>query len=102
VKHEFAERPGLKLINDNVPIHGIGVDTTGRTYMGRIIFGYQSKVVPSVTHTVYVETQIASGTLNLPTDVIDGVIGRDVLLHFQLVYDGGTGQVRMKYHRPVP
>jgi len=98
VKHEVAEQAGLKLINDNVPLHGIGVDTTGRTYMGRIIFGYQSKVVPSVTHTVYVETQVASGTLNLPT--IDGVIGRDVLTHFQLIYDGQTGQVRMRYHRP--
>lgn len=102
VKHEFAERAGLKLINDNVPIHGIGVDTTGRTYMGRIMFYYESKVMPGATHTVYVETQVASGTLKLPADTIDGVIGRDVLTQFQLVYDGRTGQVRMKYHRPAP
>lgn len=102
VKHEFAERAGLKLINDNVPIHGVGVDTTGRAYMGRIIFGAPSKIVPSVTHTVWVETQIASGNLNLPVDVIDGVIGRDVLTHFQLIYDGKTGQIRMRYHRPAP
>ena len=92
----------MKLINDNVPIHGIGVDTTGRTYMGRIIFNALSKVVPSATHTVYVEAQIASGTLKLPTDVIDGVIGRDILVHFHLTYGGRTGQVRMRYHRPAP
>lgn len=70
--------------------------------MGRILFGTRSKVVPNATHTVYVETQIASGTLKLPTDSIDGVIGRDVLVHFLLTYDGRTGQVRMRYHRPVP
>jgi len=102
VKHEFAERAGLKLINDNVPIHGVGVDTTGRAYIGRIIFGYQSKIVASVTHTIYVETEIASGSLKLPADVIDGVIGRDVLTHFHFSYDGKTGQVRMRYHRPEP
>jgi len=33
--------------------------------------------------------------------VIDGVIGRDVLQHFHLSYDGKTGQVRMRYHRPL-
>ncbi len=100
VKHEFAERAGLKLINDNLPIHGVGVDTTGRAYIGRIIFVATSKIVPSVKHTVWIETQVASGSLNLPADVIDGVIGRDVLMHFQLSYDGKSGQVRMRYHRP--
>jgi hypothetical protein len=100
VKHEFADRAGLKLINDNVALHGIGVDTTGRTYMGRIIFGALSKIVEGITHTFWVETQIASGTLDLPT--LDGVIGRDVLTHFTLIYDGHSGQVRMRYHRPVP
>ena len=31
VKHAFAQQAGLKLINPTAPIHGIGVDTTGRT-----------------------------------------------------------------------
>jgi len=64
--------------------------------MGRIIFGTRSKIVPSATHTVWVETQIASGTLPA-ADVIDGVLGRDVLAHFQLIYDGLTELVRMRY-----
>ena len=45
VKHEFAERAGLKLISDNSPLHGVGVDTTGRAYVGRILFGAESRVV---------------------------------------------------------
>lgn len=100
VKHEFADRAGLKLIQDNVPLHGIGVDTSGRIYIGRIIFGAHSKVVAGATHNFWVEAPIASSTLRLPADTIDGVIGRDVLSHFNLNYDGQTGQIRMRYHRP--
>lgn len=99
VKHEFAERAGLKLINDNYPLRGIGMDTTGRAYIGRIIFGYESKVIAGARHTMYVETQIMGATL--ASDVIDGLIGRDVLQHFMLTYDGKTGQIRMKYYRPT-
>ena len=99
VKHEFAERAGLKLINDNFPLHGIGVDTTGRVYIGRIMFTCDSKVVPGFKHTCYVDTQISAG--NLESDLIDGLIGRDVLHHFSLSYDGKTGQINMRWHRPT-
>jgi hypothetical protein len=98
VKHEIAERAGLKLINANTPLHGVGIDTTGRSYMGRILFGIRSAIAEGAVHTVSVDTQVMSATLN--TDQIDGLIGRDVLRHFELSYDGQSGQVRMKYHRP--
>lgn len=98
VKHEFAERAGLKLISDNVPLHGVGIDTTGRAYMGRIVFGQRSRIVADVTHEMYIDTQIMGAKLE--SDVIDGLIGRDVLQHFQLTYDGKTGIVRMRYYHP--
>lgn len=99
VKHEFAEQAGLKLINASAPLHGVGVDTTGRVYIGRIVFGLRSKISDAV-HQIFIDTQIASA--NLKIDRIDGLIGRDVLRHFVLSCDGRTGQVRMKYHRPPP
>jgi hypothetical protein len=98
VKHEIAEKAGLKLINASVPLHGVGVDTTGRVYMGRIAFGLKSKIQDSSIHEIFVDTQIRSGTLS--GDRIDGLIGRDVLSHFMLSCDGAIGQVRMRYHRP--
>jgi len=98
VKHEFAVRAGLKLISENVPLHGVGIDTTGKAYIGRIAFGHRSKIVAGAMHAIFVDTQIVSGTLAV--DVIDGVIGRDVLRHFNLSYDGKTGKVRMRYYRP--
>ncbi len=98
VKHEFAELAGLKLINDNYPIRGVGIDTTGKAYMGRILFGQSSRIVAGAMHSMFVDTQIVSG--NLEGDLMDGLIGRDVLSHFQLSYDGKTGVVRMKWHRP--
>lgn len=97
VKHEFAEQAGLKLINASAPLHGVGVDTTGKAYMGRIDFGLKSKF-SDATHHIHVDTQIRSAKLEV--DRIDGLIGRDVLRHFVLSCDGKTGQVRMRYHRP--
>ena len=97
VKHEFAERAGLKLINASAPFHGVGVDTTGRVYIGRILFTLRSRISDAV-HQIFIDTQI--GSASLQTDRIDGLIGRDVLRHFVLSCDGHTGQVRMKYHRP--
>lgn len=98
VKHEFAERAGLKLISDNIPLHGVGIDTTGRAYMGRIVFGAPSRIADGVFHEMYVDTQIMGAKLE--SDVIDGLIGRDVLRYFQLTYDGNAGTVRMKWYRP--
>lgn len=97
VKHEFAERAGLKLINASAPFHGIGVDTTGKVYIGRIVFGLRSKISDAV-HQIFIDTEI--GGASLATDRIDGLIGRDVLRHFALSCDGHTGQIRMKYYRP--
>ena len=98
VKHEIAERAGLKLINANSPLHGVGVDTTGRTYIGRILFGLPSAISPGAIHGIFVDTQVLAATL--PTDLIDGLIGRDVLAHFDFAYDGKTGRVSLKCHRP--
>lgn|SRR2546422_11005437 len=82
----------------NLPLHGVGVDTTGKAYMGRILFTTKSKFAEAMHH-MYVDTQVMGATLE--SDLIDGLIGRDVLMHFQLTYDGRTGAVRMKYYRPV-
>ena len=100
VKHEFAVKAGLKLINANSPLAGVGVDTTGKTYIGRVLFGMASKVIQGVQHGMAVDTQIMSGDLN--TVLFDGLIGRDVLRHFVLTYDGKTGRVTMRYHKPTP
>lgn len=98
VKHEFAERAGLKLINDNAPLQGVGVDTSGKVYLGRIIFACKSRIASEVVHQIFVDTQIMSG--DLKTDLIDGLIGRDVLRHFDLSYNGQTDTIRMRYFRP--
>jgi hypothetical protein len=50
-------------------------------------------------HDVYVDTQVMSG--DLKSDRIDGLIGRDVLTHFVMSYDGKTGLVKLRYHRPA-
>jgi hypothetical protein len=99
VKHEFAVNAGLKLINDNSPLGGVGVDTTGKTYIGRVLFGMQSKVVEGFEHRMAVDTQVMSGELR--TTLFDGLMGRDVLRHFVLTYDGKTGRVTMRYHKPA-
>ena len=98
VKHEFAEQAGLKLINASDPLHGVGIDTTGRVYIGRIVFTLRSRISDAGLHRIFIDTQVRSAKLE--TDRIDGLIGRDVLRHFVLLCDGRTGQVRMKYHRP--
>lgn len=98
VKHEFAERAGLKLISDNTPLAGVGVDTTGKTYMGRIVFACESKVVPGARQIMVVDTRVMGA--NLGSDLLDGLIGRDVLQYFAFSYDGKTGKVRMRFHKP--
>jgi hypothetical protein len=98
VKHDLADRAGLKLVNAKAPIQGIGVDTTGRIYIGSIWFICRSKVDDRVTHNIFVDTQIASGTLQDST-LIDGLIGRDVLRHFDFRYDGKSGLFTLRYLR---
>lgn len=98
VKHDIAIQAGLKLINANAPLHGVGVDTTGKAYLGRVLFGVPSKLVQGAQHQLYVDTQVVSG--DLKSTLIDGLIGRDVLQHFTMTYDGKTGRVTMRYHRP--
>lgn len=99
VKHDFADKAGLKLINASAPLHGVGVDTTGRVYIGRILFTLESKIAQGAMHSIFVDTQVRSG--NLASDRIDGLIGRDVLTHFTLTCDGRSGLVTMRYHRPA-
>lgn len=98
VKHDIAIQAGLKLINANAPLHGVGVDTSGKAYLGRVLFGVPSRLVTGAQHQVYVDTQVLSGDLN--STLIDGLIGRDVLQHFTMTYDGKAGRVTMRYHRP--
>jgi len=101
VWHDFAIRAGLKLINDSSPLGGIGVDTTGRTYMGRIVFAVPSRTASGLMHSVAVDTQIAAATPHSPEVAarIDGLIGRDVLQHCDLSYNGKTGKLIMKILR---
>ena len=98
VKHDIAIQAGLKLINANAPLHGVGVDTSGKAYLGRVQFGVQSKLVAGAQHQIHVDTQVLGG--DLKTTLIDGLIGRDVLQHFTMTYDGKAGRVTMRYHRP--
>ena len=99
VKHEFAQAAGLKLINANSPIHGVGIDSTGKTYMGRIAFACNSRVSPGVLHQFAIDTQILSGELMgaLLGAKLDGLIGRNVLQSFDMNYNGMTGKVEMKF-----
>jgi Aspartyl protease len=94
VKHEIAEQAGLKLINPSSPLHGVGVDTTGRTYFGRVQFIVDSRHAPGVKHTFSVDAEIQSG--DLQTDRIDGIIGRNVLNHFEMIYNGMTGKITLR------
>jgi hypothetical protein len=94
VKHEIAERAGLKLINPSTPLHGVGIDTTGRTYFGRILFHCPSRIDPGVSHTFSVDVEIQSAKLE--ADHLNGLIGRTVLQHFETIYDGMKGKVIMK------
>jgi hypothetical protein len=96
VKHEIAEQAGLKLISSGHPIHGVGVDTTGKVYMGRISFICASKVDSRVTHNIWVDTLIMSGSLH-DSKIIDGLIGRDVLSYFDFRYNGRTGDFTLQY-----
>ena len=100
VKHGIAEQAGLKLISSGYPIHGVGVDTTGKVYMGKISFICKSKVDPRVTHTIWVDTLIMSGSLH-ESKVIDGLIGRDVLSRFDFRYNGLTGKFTLQYLKPT-
>lgn len=95
VKHEIAEKAGLKLINASSPIHGVGVDTTGKIYMGRIWFIFQSRIEKVMKHNVWVDAEIMSG--GMTTKRIDGVIGRDVLRHFDFKYYGKFGKFTLQY-----
>lgn len=96
VKHEIAESAGLKLISSGHPIHGVGVDTTGKVYLGRIAFICRSKLDQRVTHTITVDTQIMSGSLH-DSKIIDGLIGRDVLSRFDFRYNGSTGDFTLQF-----
>lgn len=98
VRHDIAEKAGLKLISSDVPLHGVGVDTTGRSYMGRIVFIYESKFADGVVMNIAVDTTVMSAKLE--SDRIDGLIGRDVLAHFDFSYNGSTGLVKLKYIKP--
>lgn len=95
VKHEFATRAGLKLINASTPLHGVGIDTTGKMYMGRIRFACESRISREIQHQFAIDTQIQSG--DLKADRLDGLIGRNVLQSFELIYNGLTGKVLMKF-----
>ena len=101
--HDFALKAGLKLINASAPIGGIGIDSTGRTYMGRILFIVPSRSAVGVHINIAVDTQITGATPHSPEIAarIDGLIGRDVLQHFDHTYNGRTGRVTMRFHKPM-
>lgn len=101
VRHDIAESAGLKLINANAPSHGIGIDLTGKKYLGRVLMTMSSKVMPRKTHNIWFDTPIASITgENLKKANIDGLIGRDVLRYFRFIYDGYKGELSLRYYDP--
>jgi len=59
VKHEIAEQAKIKLISTDNPIQGVGVDATGKSYIGRILFICESKKVRGAKHNIFVDTEIA-------------------------------------------
>ena len=67
--------------------------------MGRIWFGIPSKKAPGVQHQIGMDVQIASGTLN-DSQILDGIIGRDVLANIEFHYNGRTGRVTLRFLRP--
>lgn len=95
VRHDIAEEAGLKLIAKDKPIFGVGVDTTGRRYYGRISLMFQSRRIPDVKHALYFDTEIVSGALQ--SKHIDGLIGRDILRNFEISFHGVSGKVCMRY-----
>ncbi len=95
VRHDIAEAAGLKLIDENKPIQGVGVDSSGRVYMGSIRFVLQSKRVDGMKHNIEIATEIMSA--ELPSNKLDGLIGRDVLQHVEMSYSGPTGRFQMKF-----
>ncbi|MBI2607190.1 MAG: aspartyl protease family protein [Deltaproteobacteria bacterium] len=99
VAHDIAELAGLKLISTNVPVHGVGVDTSGRAYLGQVLFVSASKKNPDAQHVMSVDTKILSGEFPMARDRIDGLIGRDVLRFFDFRYNGETGVFSMRYLR---
>lgn len=98
VKHDIAEKAQIKLINIHNSITGVGVDATGKSYIGRILFVCDSVKVPGAKHNIHVDTEISSGTLN-NNKIIDGLIGRDVLHYFELTYNGKNGKVTLVYQK---
>lgn len=95
VRHEIADKAGLKLINANAPIQGVGVDTSGRIYMGSIWFGFPSIKVPGARHRFAIDTQIRSCALGAVH--LDGIIGRNVLNAFEMIYNGQTGKLSLRF-----
>ncbi len=67
--------------------------------MGRIRFGVESKKVPGALHQIFVDTRIMSGTLGAQP-LFDGIIDRDVLQHFEMLYNGKSGRVTLRYFCP--
>ena len=97
VRHELALQAGLQLISAEAPIHGVGVDITGRSYLGLVWFEVPIQRVIETFHRISIKTEIVGATL--PYEHIDGLFGRDILQYFDLRYNGKTGKVTLKHLR---
>ena len=94
---EIADKVGLPVIDDAAEIIGAGAVTSGKKHFGKIVFNFPSNIGgQQVVQQVWVETEITSGTLP-KAHHIDGLIGRDVLSHFEIVYNGKTGLLNMTF-----
>ena len=94
---EIADKVGLPVIDDAAEIIGAGAVTAGKKHFGKIIFNFPTNIGgQQVVQQVWVETEITSGKLP-KAHHIDGLIGRDVLSHFEFNYNGKTGLLKMTF-----
>lgn len=87
----------MPCIDDSAEILGVGAATIGKKFFGRIELVFQAVIDGvQVNQNCNVESELTSGDIP-KADHIDGLIGRDVLMHFELTYNGKTGLVQFKY-----
>lgn len=87
----------LKLLSEGTSIHGVGIDTTGKTYLGKIWFGFHSKNDPQRVFQISYNAEITSAALD-HANHFDGILGRDILRHCDFRYDGKRGTFSLEFH----
>ena len=96
VSHQLAEKAGLALISENSPLHGVGVDTSGKTYFGEVCLQFRDE--NNKLERISKTCQISAASLPAQTsEYMDGLLGRDFLAGFEVTYNGVTGIVSFQF-----